>query len=159
MVLGQCMETIRTNQRAIARSLQQGVKPGTQLDTRDVKRGLALVPFRHSKLTEILMDYFVGDGRAVMIVNVNPYDTGFDENVHVMKFAALAREVCTNPAATVPRVPPSPTKPKANGTRPPSASHRRKVTISLGGRGNKASEAHLEVLEGMCYHACSFSSA
>ncbi|TFK93524.1 kinesin-domain-containing protein [Polyporus arcularius HHB13444] len=147
MVLGQCMETIRTNQRAIARSLQQGVKPGTQLDTRDVKRGLALVPFRHSKLTEILMDYFVGDGRAVMIVNVNPYDTGFDENVHVMKFAALAREVCTNPAATVPRVPPSPTKPQANGTRPPSASHRRKVTISLGGRGKKESEAHLEVLE------------
>jgi hypothetical protein len=27
-----------------------------------------------------------------MIVNVNPYDTGFDENSHVMKFSALARE-------------------------------------------------------------------
>ena len=51
MVLGQCMETLRSNQRTLARSLQQGVMPGTQLDTRDVKRGLALVPFRHSKLT------------------------------------------------------------------------------------------------------------
>ncbi|KAI0374509.1 kinesin-domain-containing protein [Pilatotrama ljubarskyi] len=151
MVLGQCMETLRANQRALARSLQQGVAPGSRLDTRDVKRGLALVPFRHSKLTEVLMDYFVGEGRAVMIVNVNPYDTGFDENVHVMKFAALAREVCTVPATNAPRVPPSPSKPKVlNGSRVSSGAnvpHRRQVTISLGGAGRKASEAHLEVLE------------
>lgn len=42
---------------------------GTQLpcrsDTRDVKKTLGVIPFRHSKLTEMLMDYFVGDGRAV----------------------------------------------------------------------------------------------
>ncbi|KAI9068005.1 kinesin-domain-containing protein [Trametes sanguinea] len=150
MVLGQCMETLRANQRALARSLQQGVAPGSRLDTRDVKRGLAVVPFRHSKLTEILMDYFVGEGRAVMIVNVNPYDTGFDENVHVMKFAALAREVCTVPATNPLRPLPSPTKPRANGVRTSSGingPHRRKVTISFGGAGRKASEAHLEVLE------------
>jgi hypothetical protein len=30
-----------------------------------------------------------------MIVNVNPYDTGFDENSHVMKFAAVAKDVAT----------------------------------------------------------------
>lgn len=30
-----------------------------------------------------------------MIVNVNPYDTGFDENSQVMKFSAIAREVTT----------------------------------------------------------------
>lgn len=39
-----------------------------------------------------------------MIVNVNPYDTGYDENSHVMKFSALAREVSTvkpQPAALV----------------------------------------------------------
>ncbi|KAI8995443.1 P-loop containing nucleoside triphosphate hydrolase protein [Trametes punicea] len=150
MVLGQCMETLRANQRALARSLQQGVEPGSRLDTRDVKRGLAVVPFRHSKLTEVLMDYFVGEGRAVMIVNVNPYDTGFDENVHVMKFAALAREVCTVPATNASRPPPSPTKPHTNGARPSSGvngAHRRKVTISFGGADRKASEAHLEVLE------------
>ena len=117
------------------------------MDSRDVKKTLAVVPFRHSKLTEILMDYFTGDGRAVMIVNVNPYDTGFDENVHVMKFSALAREVCTNPAATTPRAPPSPTNPKANGLRA-SAPNRRQVTLSFGGPGRKISETHLEVLEG-----------
>lgn len=30
-----------------------------------------------------------------MIVNVNPCDTGFDENSHVMRFSAIAREVQT----------------------------------------------------------------
>jgi kinesin family protein 20 len=30
-----------------------------------------------------------------MIVNVNPYDTGFDENSHVMRFSAIARGVQT----------------------------------------------------------------
>jgi kinesin family member 20 len=93
-----------------------------------------------------------------MIVNVNPYDTGFDENSHVMKFAALAREVYTTPAyASVQRVPSSPPK-AARGRRmapPVTGRHgeftpvRRQVTISTGGPGRKYSEAHLEVLEGM----------
>lgn len=85
-----------------------------------------------------------------MIVNVNPYDTGFDENVHVMKFSALAREVCTVPTTNAARPPPSPTKAKTNGLRANSAlgPHRRQVTLSYGGAGRKASEAHLEVLEG-----------
>ena len=66
MVLGQCMETMRANQRAIARSLDVSVKnASSRLDTRDIKKGLAVVPFRHSKLTEVLMDYFVGEGRVV----------------------------------------------------------------------------------------------
>jgi hypothetical protein len=96
-----------------------------------------------------------------MIVNVNPYDTGFDENSHVMKFAALAREVYTTPAyAPVQRIPPSsPAKAAARGSKtgPPVTGRygeftpvRRKVTISTGGPGRKYSEAHLEVLEGMC---------
>lgn len=33
--------------------------------------------------------------RQVMIVHVNPYDTGFDENSHVMRFSAIAREIQT----------------------------------------------------------------
>ena len=55
------IQVMRANQRRVAQSL--GGAPRT--DTRDVKRGLAVVPFRHSKLTEVLMDYFVGDGKAV----------------------------------------------------------------------------------------------
>jgi kinesin family protein 20 len=30
-----------------------------------------------------------------MIVNVNPFETGFDENSHVMKFSAVAKEIMT----------------------------------------------------------------
>jgi kinesin family protein 20 len=76
-----------------------------------------------------------------MTVNVNPYDTGFDENSHVMKFAALAREVTTT------RKPAPPTKKGSSVVPRPSEQHRRKVTISMGKPGRQ-SEALLEVLEG-----------
>lgn len=69
MVLGQCLEVMRSNQRKVAMSLAQESKDG-RIDTRDIKQGLAIVPFRHSKLTEALMDYFVGDGRTVRLVQV-----------------------------------------------------------------------------------------
>lgn len=72
-----------------------------------------MVPFRHSKLTELFQSFFTGQGRAAMIVNVNPYDTGYDENLHVMKFAAVAQEV-TVPRAVVPPPPiivPNPVRP------------------------------------------------
>lgn len=79
-----------------------------------------------------------------MILNVNPFDTGFDENSHVMKFAALAREVSTT------RKPAPPGKKGsslANSTSRKSEQRRRKVTISMGKPGRQ-SEALLEVLEG-----------
>ncbi|CED85613.1 kinesin-domain-containing protein [Phaffia rhodozyma] len=78
MVLGQCMEVLHSNQQRIA----SGRKP-------------AMVPFRHSKLTEMFQNYFAGDGRAVMMIHVNPFDTGFEENINVMKFSAVARDVGT----------------------------------------------------------------
>ncbi|KAG2044340.1 P-loop containing nucleoside triphosphate hydrolase protein [Suillus americanus] len=143
MVLGQCMEVMRSNQKRLAQSL---ANPG-RTDTRDVKRALAVVPFRHSKLTEVLMDYFVGDGRVVMIVNINPYDTGFEENSHVMKFSALAREVSTTVNnAPAPRVQTNPSKLNTAGSALPRAVTR-KVTISSLLPNKKVSEAHLEVLE------------
>lgn len=101
MVLGQCLEVLRANQQRMAAPTPAGGK-----------KRLAMVPFRHSKLTEVFQNFFVGDGRAVriprnrqarskltgvkvMIVHVNPYDTGFDENSHVMRFSAIAREIQT----------------------------------------------------------------
>ena len=68
MVLGQCMETMRSNQRVINRALASSVSNAeNRIDTRDVKKTLAVVPFRHSRLTEILMDYFVGEGHVVSV--------------------------------------------------------------------------------------------
>jgi kinesin family protein 20 len=61
MVLGQCLDTLRMNQRRLAQSLGGSGRS----DTRDVRKALQVVPFRHSKMTEMLMDYFVGDGRVV----------------------------------------------------------------------------------------------
>ncbi|KAG6910549.1 hypothetical protein DXG01_009499 [Tephrocybe rancida] len=162
MVLGQCMEVMRSNQRKLAMSLaQEGSGKDARMDTRDVKKTLAVVPFRHSKLTEALMDYFIGDGKAVMIVNVNPYDTGYDENSHVMRFAALAREVYVTPAPAPVHQMKGPGKTKGTTIKElgpltlkdpeivPHKPYRRKVTISMGGQGTgrKPSEAILEVLE------------
>ena len=100
-----------------------------------------------------------------MIVNVNPYDTGYDENSHVMKFAALAREVYVTPApAPVQRIPlpVGPGKMHGNTIKqlgpltlkdPDIVPHpySRKVTISIGkyGSGKKPVEAILEVREGL----------
>ncbi|KAK4685060.1 kinesin family member 20, partial [Tremellales sp. Uapishka_1] len=84
MVLGQCLEVLRSNQQKMAAPPVAGMR-----------KKVSVVPFRHSKLTEIFQSFFVGDGRAVMIVHVNPYDTGFDENSHVMRFSAIAREIQT----------------------------------------------------------------
>jgi kinesin family member 20 len=66
MVLGQCIEVLRANQKRVAQSL--GAAESQRSDTRDVKKSLAVVPFRHSKLTEILMDYFTGEGRVVSML-------------------------------------------------------------------------------------------
>ncbi|KAI0764440.1 P-loop containing nucleoside triphosphate hydrolase protein [Irpex lacteus] len=160
MVLGQCMEAMWANQRSISRRDARGLgfngEDGGRYDTREAKKSLAVVPFRHSKLTEVLMDYFVGEGRVVMIVNVNPYDTGYDEKSHVMKVSAIAREVATlpptatsRPVSTIPR---SKSSIGAGSTRGSDGAggggvvpHRRKVTISTGGPG--VGETTLEVLE------------
>ncbi|ORX92369.1 kinesin-domain-containing protein, partial [Basidiobolus meristosporus CBS 931.73] len=74
MVLGQCLESLRHNQ------------------TREHKE---VVPFRQSKLTEIFQSSFVGEAKAVMLVNVNPYETSFAETSHVLKFAAVAMDITT----------------------------------------------------------------
>ncbi|KAH9968742.1 P-loop containing nucleoside triphosphate hydrolase protein [Russula dissimulans] len=149
MVLGQCIEVMRANQKRVAQSLR--ASEGQRSDTREVKKSLAVVPFRHSKLTEILMDYFAGEGRVTVIININPYDTGFDENSNVMKFAAVAREVST--VIPTQRVPTT-GRAKAlatTGTLPSTrtiASHHRKVLLSTDGRGDrKSTETQLDVVE------------
>ncbi|CAO1636400.1 unnamed protein product [Parajaminaea phylloscopi] len=105
MCLGQCLDTLRKNQ-ARAASMIPTLLPiasaqvgGSATDTPPTAKAAArirrpsVVPFRHSKLTELFQPFFTGEGRTIMIVNANPYDTGFDENSHVMKFSAIAKEV------------------------------------------------------------------
>lgn len=53
------------------------------------------MPFRHSKLTELFQSFFSGDGRAVLIAAINPYTTSYEENLSVLRFAAIASKVAT----------------------------------------------------------------
>lgn len=75
-----------------------------------------------------------------MIVNINPYDTGFDENSNVMKFSALARDVHTAaqkrpPPSAIPRLAPQ--------------TNYRKVTLSVGGgKDAKLTEKQVDIVEG-----------
>lgn len=91
MCLGQCLETMRKNQ------IRAGIFHGERADASDSqskpRRRQSIIPFRHSKLTELFQSFFTGDGRVVMIVNVNPYGTGFEESANVMRFSAMAKDV------------------------------------------------------------------
>ena len=82
-----------------------------------------------------------------MIININPYDTGFDENSSVMKFAALAREVSIVAPARH-----APLTGRANaltGDLQSARPHHRKVVLSTSLRGQrKMSETQLDVVEG-----------
>jgi kinesin family protein 23 len=55
--------------------------------------GNKLVPYRESRLTLLFKNYFEGDGQVRMIVCVNPSIDDFEENLHVMKFAEITRDV------------------------------------------------------------------
>ncbi|KAL4402046.1 microtubule motor protein [Malassezia pachydermatis] len=95
MCLGQCLETMRKNQ------IRAGISTGSDhkaslsqsQSSEPRRRRQSIVPFRHSKLTELFQSFFLGDGKVVMIVNVNPYGTGYEENAHVMRFSAMAKDV------------------------------------------------------------------
>ncbi|KAH9509612.1 hypothetical protein Btru_044008 [Bulinus truncatus] len=73
MTLSRCIETLRHNQMH-----------------RDKPR---LVPFRESKLTRLLQNFFNGSGRAAMIVNVSQCPQMFDDTLHVFQFSAIAKQV------------------------------------------------------------------
>lgn len=55
---------------------------------------MSYIPFRESKLTRLFQGMFCGRGRASMIVNINQCASTYDETLHVMKFSAVARQVC-----------------------------------------------------------------
>ncbi|CAH8518202.1 unnamed protein product [Schistosoma guineensis] len=73
LTLGRCIECLRYNQ----------VHPDNP----------KLVPYRDSKLTRLFQGFFTGQGRACMIVNASPNPELFDETLHALRFAALARQV------------------------------------------------------------------
>ncbi|XP_030841762.1 kinesin-like protein KIF20B isoform X3 [Strongylocentrotus purpuratus] len=76
LTLGKCIHALRYNQN------HPKVHP-------------KIIPFRESKLTRLFQSFFLGKGKASMVVNVNQCASGFDETMHVLKFSAIAKQVTT----------------------------------------------------------------
>ena len=72
VTLGRCLEVLRNNSR------------------RKVKE---MVPFRESALTRLFKDSLTGSGRTVMMVNVSQVHADYDETLHALRYASIAREV------------------------------------------------------------------
>ncbi|XP_066278070.1 kinesin-like protein KIF20B isoform X2 [Branchiostoma lanceolatum] len=75
LTLGKCIKNLRWNQHH-----------------RDHPK---IIPFRESKLTRLFQSFFLGHGKAGMIVNVNKCASMFDETYHVLKFSAVAKQIVT----------------------------------------------------------------
>ncbi|CAB4061465.1 KIF20 [Lepeophtheirus salmonis] len=75
LVLGRVMKTLRDNQRI-----------------KEMKKH-AIVPFRDSKLTRLFQAFFVGFGKASMIVNISQSPYLFDETLQVLKFSAITNKI------------------------------------------------------------------
>ncbi len=76
MVLRQCIEQLRENQR--------GMRPPGVPDN--------LVPYRDSKLTYLFKNYFAGEGKVRMVVCLSPAAADYEENL-VCPFPSLLRSL------------------------------------------------------------------
>lgn len=60
---------------------------------RSLDRGNKHVPFRGSKLTEVLKDSFVGNSRTVMIANVAPSSSSCEHTLNTLRYADRVKEM------------------------------------------------------------------
>lgn len=52
-----------------------------------------VIPFRDSKLTRLLSEFFKHESRIKIIVNINPSEDDFGESLRVLNYASLAKEM------------------------------------------------------------------
>ena len=81
MTFSQCLKYLKSNQKKEQSSRQSFAS--------------AVVPFRDSKLTRLLQEYFLGDSRVSMIVCITPTPVCYDESINSLKLSAEAREIET----------------------------------------------------------------
>lgn len=55
------------------------------------------VPFRDSKLTKLLQDSLGGNTKTVMIANVGPADSNYDETISTLRYANRAKNIKNKP--------------------------------------------------------------
>ena len=59
---------------------------------RSLDLGKAHIPFRGSKLTEVLRESFVGDSHTLMIGNVSPCSDSVEQTLNTLRYAAAVRD-------------------------------------------------------------------
>ena len=52
-----------------------------------IKEKIPHIPYRNSKLTQILGDYLTKDTKALMIVNISPLSSNYNESLNALNFA------------------------------------------------------------------------
>eukprot|EP00818_Percolomonas_sp_WS_P005319 CAMPEP_0117442936 /NCGR_PEP_ID=MMETSP0759-20121206/4420_1 /TAXON_ID=63605 /ORGANISM="Percolomonas cosmopolitus, Strain WS" /LENGTH=689 /DNA_ID=CAMNT_0005234863 /DNA_START=2252 /DNA_END=4321 /DNA_ORIENTATION=+ len=63
---------------------------------RGLDQGHKHIPFRGSKLTEVLRDSFVGNSRTVMIANISPNSTSVEHSLNTLRYADRVKEITRN---------------------------------------------------------------
>ena len=86
---------------------------------RGLDQGKTHIPFRGSKLTEVLRDSFIGDCHTVMIGAVSPCIDSVEQTLNTLRYADRVREFSSG--ASAPQVPSTAVKPPAPAQPPPSA--------------------------------------
>eukprot|EP00003_Mantamonas_plastica_P001305 TRINITY_DN1093_c1_g2_i2.p1 TRINITY_DN1093_c1_g2~~TRINITY_DN1093_c1_g2_i2.p1 ORF type:complete len:570 (-),score=202.76 TRINITY_DN1093_c1_g2_i2:56-1765(-) len=56
-----------------------------------------LIPYRDSKLTQILQDALGGDSKTIMIAAVSPASVNYDESLSTLRYADRAKQIKTKP--------------------------------------------------------------
>jgi len=59
------------------------------------------VPYRESKLTRLLQDSLGGNARTMMIANISPSDTNFEETLSTLKYAHTTKSVNNKPTMNI----------------------------------------------------------
>uniref|UniRef100_A0A182JSW9 receptor protein-tyrosine kinase n=1 Tax=Anopheles christyi TaxID=43041 RepID=A0A182JSW9_9DIPT len=87
LVLGRCLETVHKNQKT--------------------KKIHDLVPVRDSKLTMIIQSALLGKEPMTMIVNVYPTEEFHDENLNVLNFSSIAKQIVISKEPKIMKAPSS----------------------------------------------------
>lgn len=100
LVLGRCLKALAQPPTKPQDQAKQPPKPQDQLkklqetpDLSPLRGGTMVIPYRDSKLTRVLFEYFNENSSMNMIVNINTNPSDYEETVRVLDYANLAKMI------------------------------------------------------------------